>query len=906
MSFTLKNYQRRVLSRLGEFFNLVRLRGVEDAYKQVAHRTNEDGRKENPYAKPTYAPVVAGLECPHVCVRVPTGGGKTYLAAVALKNAARYVENEHPLVLWIVPSDTIRHQTVAMLKNRDHPCRATLEKELDDNVLVFDVEDSPPNAQDLAQRSCIIVTTAAKFRIGRESKSKRQVHATNEEFQPHFEYFLPPTPPPALERDEQGAVKYSFINLLHLLRPVVVVDEAHNFVSVLSGEVLQRLNPSCIMEWTATPRDSQDKMLHNVLVNVTAAELEAEEMVKLPIMVTEHTDWEGAVGGAVAERKRLAAAAADSGDSVRPLVLYQAQNKNESVPPQALKEHLINAQGVREEKIAIATGNVRDIDGVDLMAADCPVEHIITVQALREGWDCPYAYVLCSVAHVHSATAIEQLMGRVMRMPQARRRRDDALNRAYAHVPKGNINSAVESMREKLAVGLGFEEYEAKWIVQSGLLSEELEDGTALENGASGVLFAEPAAEYETTTAPDFSNLSEATQQQIKQAMEVIRLPPSSLTQNYKVVVHQALPEEVQRQIIAAMPEDVRENEQTRMRQENKRLVQVTAKPRQRAFASLPLMLFYSSEENREVVATAETLYQVAAWNDLPDNCLIDEFRIEETATTFSISTKDGKVLYENKGKYDMPSLLQDDEPPDRNYLASWLEREIRDRQGRYLPETLKSLINANLDNLLKQHPLPLLYRVRYQLAEALRNFLIKHEQKVAKHTASLFLLDNDDARCEFSFHFPANILRGAGEKPYDGSYIFKKHHTPFIGAFDNDEESECARLLDSHEQVRRWFRNPSRKPYSYSLPFDAQYNFFPDFVVELSNGKTLVVEYKGGHLYSNDDSKRKRRIGEKMEELAAGECFFIMVGNRKGAPLLKQQIDDKLSAIKRATIAHC
>ena len=44
------------------------------------------------------------------------------------------------------------------------------------------------------------------------------------------------------------------------------------------------------------------------------------------------------------------------------------------------------------------TGNVDELKDVDLMSEECPIRFIITVEALSEGWDCPFAYVLATVA----------------------------------------------------------------------------------------------------------------------------------------------------------------------------------------------------------------------------------------------------------------------------------------------------------------------------------------------------------------------------------------------------------------------------------------------------------------------------------------------------------------------------
>lgn len=101
---------------------------------------------------------------------------------------------------------------------------------------------------------------------------------------------------------------------------------------------------------------------------------------------------------------------------------------------EALKTHLVEVEQIAPERIAVATGDQRELDGINLFDPKCPIEYVITVEALKEGWDCSFAYVFCSVQNIGSATDAEQLLGRVLRMPYARRRKADALNRAYAHV----------------------------------------------------------------------------------------------------------------------------------------------------------------------------------------------------------------------------------------------------------------------------------------------------------------------------------------------------------------------------------------------------------------------------------------------------------------------------------------
>ena len=70
-----------------------------------------------------------GRPMPNVCLKLPTGAGKTYLATRGIEQLQRlYYRRAHGLVLWIVPSDAIYTQTWKTLANREHPYRMTLER----------------------------------------------------------------------------------------------------------------------------------------------------------------------------------------------------------------------------------------------------------------------------------------------------------------------------------------------------------------------------------------------------------------------------------------------------------------------------------------------------------------------------------------------------------------------------------------------------------------------------------------------------------------------------------------------------------------------------------------------------------------------------------------------------------
>ena len=98
------------------------------------------------------------------------------------------------------------------------------------------------------------------------------------------------------------------------------------------------------------------------------------------------------------------------------------------------------------EEIAIKTSEKNELDGVDLFSKTCKIRYIITVNALAEGWDCSFAYVLISVANLGSKIAVEQIIGRIIRMPYAKRKANEDFNRSYVFASAQNFNEAANQI----------------------------------------------------------------------------------------------------------------------------------------------------------------------------------------------------------------------------------------------------------------------------------------------------------------------------------------------------------------------------------------------------------------------------------------------------------------------------
>jgi type III restriction enzyme len=300
-----------------------------DSLRTYLHRCTETEDPDTSFytiAHEKYGPAPGfPREMPYVCIRIPTGGGKTLVACHAVEVAAtELLQTETPLVLWLVPSTAIQEQTLGALANRDHPYRQALDARFA-GVSVLDLQDALYLTRPQADSGCtIIVSTMQAFRV--EDTLGRRVYRQNGNLSPHFDG-LPPDRLTSAEKYEDGKPIPTLANVLNVRRPLVIVDEAHNARTDLSFETLARFNPACILEFTATP----DTKAHpsNVLHSVSARELKAEAMIKMPIRLETRPEWKELLSDAIAQRNALEKSAEaerrQTGEYLRPIMLIQAQ-----------------------------------------------------------------------------------------------------------------------------------------------------------------------------------------------------------------------------------------------------------------------------------------------------------------------------------------------------------------------------------------------------------------------------------------------------------------------------------------------------------------------------------------------------------------------------------------------------
>lgn len=890
-AFQAKTYQSQVLDSVEAYFKACHeLPSPSIAFTATTERLWGRGNTYNP---------LSGFpaDMPYFCLRVPTGGGKTWLAAKSVQLVNTHLLRcEHSVILWLVPSKPIREQTLRALRDRQHPYHTALREA--GTITVLDLEEAKSVTRPTLDTSTtIIVATRQAFQV--EEEECRKVYQSSGALMHHFDN-LSPTQRDELLTEGEGVDRItpcSLANVLRLRRPFVVVDEAHNNRTELAFDMLARLRPSGVMELTATP--DLERTPSNVLHSVSAAELKAEEMIKLPVVLETEPNWQQCLADAIGRRDALHKLADEERRAgaayLRPLVLIQSEPRRagiETLDFEKVKNELITNHGIPASEIIVATGEEKGLEQVDadykrgIADPGCPVKFVITQKALAEGWDCPFAYILVSMASLHSATAVEQLLGRVLRQPDASHRQARALNQSYAFVVSRNFAETASALRDRLVAGAGFERREVAEFVTAARAEQSRLD---LE-GHAGRVVVRPVA-ITLSEKPDLKSMPRPIRDKVSWDGKL-----NTLT------------------ISTPLTEDEAETLKTAVTSETAAAAIVEAAEVSRTTA---IEFFQTPAELGERFRVPQLALRIQGELQLLDDPEVLEYpwdlsAYDATPTADDIVALGAGLKVSEGGEIDvddvsgrvvsrfLPDLQRDlglvyqPENWDEVRLATWLCRN--------LPE--QSLTHASKQAFVAAWLTDLLRRDDFTLARAnLQKFLIRNRlearirdlRKQAVGKAFQQTLFGEDAASrvavsdQYAFDFHPHAY--APSRDYDGRFghfDFRKHYYGRMGDFDSKEEFECACWLDIQAQQGRiqfWVRNLVRREGSSFFLQKADGRFYPDFLCQLPGkdeqpGPVLAVEYKGADrwLAAEDD----RLIGGLWANLSAGRCRFVMIKDKR------------------------
>ncbi len=841
----LNRYQRQVMGDLSAYLNCVN------------HGTNLfSAWREYWFAKdiavgfggvPSYNNSIQRV--PHVCMKVPTGGGKTFMACASVRRIFDALPTGKPrVVVWLVPSDSILTQTIRTLSDVAHPYRQRLDQDFAGRVGVYTKEMllngqnfSPDTVREMLT---ICIMSYSSLRINSRNRDVRKVYQENGNLFRFAEYFkdtealLADTPDTAL------------IQVLRHLEPVVVVDESHNAGSDLSTEMLNNLNPSFVLDLTATPRKNS-----NIISYVDARELKAEHMVKLPVVVYNRTSRQSVIQDAIQlrgsiEREAIAAEAA-GGKYIRPIVLFQAQPRtgDSSDTFDKIKSMLVD-MGIPEAEIAVKTSTVDDLKGKDLMSRDCPIRYIITVNALKEGWDCPFAYILASLANRSSTVDVEQILGRILRQPYATQHASPLLNTSYVLTNSVDFRNTLE----KIVAGLN----------KAGFSRKDYRIGEMLELPPSPPQPKAVQIEFPLDSPPAQDNFDDVDTEKVRKALEDRPSADPAVEDMLKEAKQQV---EDYDKTAKSTDNDLPGGELEDM---------LTQNAVQAHFAG-------------EVSALRIPQFFLCTVPDLFSDTFV-LLEPENLSEGFSLVGQDAQVHFElATGEMYRVDVAEHGEAVPKYKRASSQESEyIRSRLAQLPPEQkiqkctdmLCAQINRNnryatteIKDYVRRIVAGMTEDELAAMETAIPTYATKIQDKIKgleksyrEKTFSRWL-ETGKILCRDHYELPRVIT------PAETTDAIPKSLYEAEKADMNNGEHELINAVVALGNVKWWHRIIERKGFR----LNGYINHYPDFMVMTKSGKLVLIEYKGDDR-DNSDSKRKLNLGRKWAAQAGQNYRYFMV----------------------------
>ena len=840
----LNAYQGQVLSDLRLY--LQRWQACDDAV--LAYRAHWDAH--GALHMPGYQAARHGA--PQVCAKVPTAGGKTFIglhATACIFEQLQRRQGDARLCIWLVPSLSILQQVLTALRNPEHPYRQTLNRLFEGRVTVLDKSELLAGGQFSLDevRDGLVLTVLSYDSLRATNKENRKLYQENSALDDFADRAL------ALA---EGTDPASLVAAMAGLNPLVIVDESHNVTSDLSQEMLCNLNPAFVLELTATPRAGA-----NIISFVDAMALRDQHMVKLPVIVRNLPDQDAVLSHAIDLRARLEADAAaeltEGGCRIRPIVLVQAESKSKEGARsfERAKSDLLE-RGIPAEWIKLKTAEHDELKGIDLLAADCPVRFIITVNALKEGWDCPFAYILATLADRSAPVDVEQILGRILRQPYVRKHGQEPLNMSYVLTASSVFSATLAS----IVAGLNRAGFSRRDFRTPDELIAPASPGLEPPSGVTQPalpLFNPPQGHSPVAAA--ISPHSSAAEPTAVEATLAFALQANAELEQASA----ALQGRYQAQEVRAAMDVCPVRAQFADELARLRLPQF--------FQAAPANLLFGSEDGQVFLEKEALLagFQIA-------DCDVNNFALAPTSG--DLVKLDLLRIGETGGDYE-PTRIRLKEPEIRklrDYLSN-LDGDAKRRQlsglvnnwlGK-MPPLADSDLRAYIDKLLARlSPAELDQVVEQQHAyvESIRQRVRQEMQRFARQRFRDGLgLGKIELRA--SFALPTEISpRQKAAYAADNSLYQREERGNGLEERMSDFLADCA-------NVRWWHRNQSGKGFALNGPI----KHYPDFILCLQSGVIVLLETKGGDR-DNSDSAAKIELGQQWEAAAGRNYRYRMV----------------------------
>ena len=871
----LKPYQQQVINDLDKFLEYKnKYRDAAKAFRQFwedkvgKYQLNLDGSYSGMTPYKVNIP-----EAVHIAMKVPTAGGKTFLACNALHSIFKSCDVSKPkAVVWLVPWSNLLQQTVSHLSNPTHPYREKLNALFGNRIAVFEksqlLQGAGFNPTSVKEQLNIFVFSFSSIRIDSKKQDDRKIFQENgalESFRGLVdpELILPETDETAL------------INVIRALNPVVIVDESHNAESDLSVAMLNNLNPSFVLDLTATPKKNS-----NIISFVNAMALKKEHMVKLPIFVYNHHKKEEVVTSALHLQRQLELHAIEeekiTGKYIRPIILFQAQSNikgKDNTTFLHIKEQLVKLK-IPEEQIKIKVSGLDELKGVDLASKACPVRYIITVNALKEGWDCPNAYILASLADKSSPVDVEQILGRILRQPHVTKHQTQLLNSSFVLTASAKFQDTLKNIVDSLQdSGFSEDDYFSKETPEPIVSDEEV-----LQKELFGKEIPEENLSGDEINIDDihFDPETPLTSSEIGNTIDIV-----------KEITKKASEEGFSFEKKAEQYTE--DNTDYLLREMGKQPKKYKIEEQYAGVAeSIQIPQFYRKvpkEELHDTILFEELNQQEQLLTRI---CLLKGFKLASKSTEINFDETTTEVYQIDYNESKHTATMEKVSTRAKNILIDTILAKPKANQIKEISKLIVSKL-GDMTPISQEDISKYVSRVFEDLNnDQIRDIINNEFLYISKIKAKVKELESEYAKDQFQKLLNTNHIIVKPSFKFEKELTYMSLSSPISKSLYEREssintfEQEVIMNIACLDNVLFWHRNLEKGKGFALNGFDN--NHYPDFIVYTNQGNLILIETKGDYL-DNDDSRAKIDLGKKWAEKAGDRFKYFMVFEKKNVP---------------------
>ena len=539
--------------------------------------------------------------------------------------------------------------------------------------------------------------------------------------------------------------------------------------------------------------------------------------------------------------------------------------------------------GIPAEQIAIRTADVNELKNTDLMSPNCPIRYIITVNALKEGWDCPFAYILASLANKTSQVDVEQILGRILRLPHTSQHTQSALNMSYVLTSSNDFNNTVAHIVKGLnSAGFSDKDYRIGESAKPQIPEQAAEQITLpAPQGTS-----KPESAEDDFSRLDGKLIGAELERRREQAQTPEIAPKADTMLDAAAEAEKAYTDAIQQTgndpVMDNLPREVRDKVKS---------FQVNPQFRE-DIETLQIPQFFLKVE--------QSLFTDGSFELLDKEMLAEGFTLKGKAYDIDFAAADDEIREIDVREQDggLPKVFKM-ESAEQRYFKEWFNnlppesrvRQCKDMMFNQLNKLnmvdaaeLKAYINRIVDDMDKAQ-LAAMEKAPLGCAAKIRD---KIETLLEAHYRETFdkWLETERIVCTPSFRLPLAI------HPTTHTDIYARSlYTAEDGDINKLEEKLIVELT-ALQNVRWWHRNIARQGFA----INGFIKHYPDILIMTQSGKLICAETKGEHL-KNDDSREKIALGQAWRTAAGKDFRYYMVFENEenllpGAMSMSQFID--------------